>query len=139
VPLAERARHVVPWGPPPEDEAAAEAAIRAAFRGYSEASVDGSDLVNVQAGEGLVEPLARASRRAPGATPGNVAFAVDALRFVCPDEAVVWFSLEIDSQRSPLVRERQGRAVRVGERWLIERATIAELLSLAGVHVPPPP
>jgi len=27
---------------------------------------------------------------------------------------------------------------RVGGRWLIERATIAELLAGAGVHVPPP-
>jgi hypothetical protein len=137
-PLAERTRHFVPWGPPPDDQAAAEAAIHAAFRGYAAVSADGQDLVNVQAGEGLVEPLTLASRRAPGATPGNIAFAVDALRFMCTDEAVVWFSLEIGGVPSPLVRERQGRAVRVGGRWLIERATIAELLAGAGVHVPPP-
>jgi hypothetical protein len=138
VPLAERARHFVPWGPPPDDEAAAEAAIHAAFRACAEASADGRDLVNVQAGEGLVEPLTLAGRRAPGAAPGNIAFAVDALRFVCPDEAVVWFSLEIGGERSPLVRERRGRAVRDGGRWLIERGTIAELLAFAGARVPPP-
>lgn len=84
VPLDERTRHFVPWGPPPDDQAAAEAAIRAAFRNYAEASADGQHLVHVQAGEGLVEPLRLASRRAPVATPGNVAFAVDAVRFVCP-------------------------------------------------------
>jgi hypothetical protein len=64
--------------------------------------------------------------------------AVDAVRFVCPDEAVVWFSLEIGGEQSPFVRQRRGRAVRVGGRWLIERGTIAELLAFAGVHVPPP-
>jgi hypothetical protein len=57
---------------------------------------------------------------------------------VCPDEAVVWFSLGIGGERSPLVRERRGRAVRVGGRWLIERGTIAELLAFAGARVPPP-
>jgi hypothetical protein len=64
---------------------------------------------------------------------------LDAVRFVCPDEAVVWFSLEVRGEPSPLVRQRRGRAVRVGGRWLIERGTIAELLASAGVHVPPPP
>jgi hypothetical protein len=139
-PLAERTRHFVPWGPPPDDEAAAQAAIRAAFRHYGEASADGKDLVNVQGGEGLVEPLGLAGRHLPGgAEPGDLAFALDAVRFVCPDEAVVWFSLEVRGEPSPLVRQRRGRAVRVGGRWLIERGTIAELLASAGVHVPPPP
>jgi hypothetical protein len=135
----ELARHFVPWGPPPDDEAAAERAIRAAFRQYNAASEDGRELVNVQAGVGLVEPMTLAGRRAPGATRDNVALTVDALRFVCPDEAVVWFSLEIDGQPSPLLRGRRGRAVRVDGRWLIERGTIAELLAFAGVQVPPPP
>lgn len=134
-----RARHFVPWGPPPDDEAAAEQAVRAAFRDYDAASDDGRDLVNVQAGEGLVEPMALAGRRAPGVTRDNVALTVDTLRFVCPDEAVVWFSLEIDGHPSPLLRGRRGRAVRVDGRWLIERGTIAELLAFAGVAVPPPP
>lgn len=93
----------------------------------------------MQAGTGLVEPMALAGRRAPGATRDNVALTVDALRFVCPDEAVVWFSLEIDGRPSPLLRGRRGRAVRVEGRWLIERGTIAELLAFAGVPVPPPP
>ncbi|HEX6423420.1 MAG TPA: hypothetical protein VFZ79_08065 [Acidimicrobiales bacterium] len=135
----EMARHFVPWGPPPDDEAAAERDIRTAFRRDSAASENGRDLVNVQAGDGLVEPTTLAGRRAPGVTSDDVTFAVDALRFVCPDEAVVWFSLEIDGEPSPLLRGRRGRAVRVDGRWLIERGTIAELLAFAGVQVPPPP
>ena len=103
-------------------------------RDYAEASADGRDLVNVQAGEGLGrEPFGwragghRERRRATPPSPWT-------LRFVCPDEAVVWFSLEIGGERSPLVRERRGRAVRVGGRWLIERGTIAELLAFAGAR-----
>jgi hypothetical protein len=37
-----------------------------------------------------------------------------------------------------MVNGREGRAVNVGERWLIEHATIADLLGFAGVTVPSP-
>jgi hypothetical protein len=139
VAAAEKAHHFVPWGPPAEDTVAAEREIRGVFRLYAERSRDGRDLVNVQAGAGLAEPMSAAGQRVPRVTEDNVAFAVDALRFVCPDEAVVWFSLEVGGQPSPLVRGRRGRAVRVDGRWLVERGTIAELLTFAGVRVPPPP
>lgn len=39
---------------------------------------------------------------------------------------------------TPLVRQRPGRAVVVADGWLIERQTMADLLGLAGVWLPPP-
>jgi hypothetical protein len=64
---------------------------------------------------------------------------VRAVRFVCPDEAVVWFDVEVGGRvPTPVVAGRRGRAVRAGGRWLIERGTMAEMLALGGAHVPPP-
>ena len=63
---------------------------------------------------------------------------VDDIKFLRPDEAVVWFSVEVNGERFPMVNGREGRAVKVDGRWLIEHATIADLLGFAGVSVPPP-
>jgi hypothetical protein len=63
---------------------------------------------------------------------------VDDVKFLRPDEAVVWFSLEIDGNRLGFVNGREGRAVMVSGRWMIEHATIVDLVGIAGVEVPPP-
>jgi hypothetical protein len=62
---------------------------------------------------------------------------VDDIVFLRSDEAVVWFSVEVDGNRFPMVNGREGRAVRVGDRWLIEHATLVDLLRFARVIVPP--
>jgi hypothetical protein len=135
--LAEmQARHV-PTGPPPADRAAAELAITEAFAGIGETGPGGTDLVNVQAGHGLAPYMERATRRLPRATRENTRWAVDAIRFLDADEAVVWFTVEAAGEPT-IVRRRAGRAVRGDGRWLIEHATVVDLLEMAGVRTPPP-
>ena len=132
-----RAKHV-PLGDPPSDEEAARAAIVHAFTHHDDIDGSGQDLVNVQCGRGLAGPLRQAEERIPGGPESVAAMVVDDVKFLRPDEAVVWFSIEIDGERFPMVDGREGRAVRVGDRWLIEHATIADLLGFAGVVVPAP-
>jgi hypothetical protein len=63
---------------------------------------------------------------------------VDEIKFLRPDEAVVWFSLEFDGNRLGFVNGREGRALLMDGRWVIEHATLVDLLGMAGVVVPPP-
>jgi hypothetical protein len=67
-----------------------------------------------------------------------VAIVVDDIEFLRPDQAVVWYSVELDGSRFAFVDGREGRAVVVGGRWMVERATVVDLLGSAGVLVPPP-
>ena len=83
-------------------------------------------------------PLREAQTRVPGAADRPASLVVDDIKFLRPDEAVVWFSVEVDGERFPMVNGREGRAVEVDGRWLIEHATIADLLRFAGVDVPSP-
>jgi outer membrane lipoprotein-sorting protein len=131
-----KAKHV-PVGALPADEAAARQSIEYAFEHLGEVGEDGSTLVNVQSGQGLVLPLHQAQKRVPGAADAPAGLIVDDIKFLRPDEAVVWFSVEVNGQRFPLVNGREGRAVEVDGRWVIEHATIADLLSFAGVEVRP--
>ena len=133
----QKAKHV-PVGDPPEDEAAARESIEFAFIHLGEKDEDGAALVNVQGGRDLAGPLSEAEKRVPGAADNPASLMVDDIKFLRPDEAVVWFSIEVNGERFPMVNGREGRAVKVGERWLIEHATIADLLGFAGVAVPPP-
>lgn len=132
-----KAKHV-PVADPPVDEATARESIVYAFNNLGEVDDEGTILVNVQSGRGLVGPLSEAQMRVPGAADNSASLIVDDVKFLRPDEAVVWFSVEVNGERFPMVNGREGRAVRVGERWLIEHATIADLLRFAGVVVPSP-
>lgn len=131
-----RAKHI-PVGDPPDDETAARAAIEYAFTHCDETDGPGTALVNVQGGDGLVGPLHQAQQRVPVPTQGQAAMVVDDIHFLRSDQAVVWFSIDVDGQRFSMVDGREGRAVKVGGRWLIEHATIVGLLGFAGVAVPP--
>jgi outer membrane lipoprotein-sorting protein len=133
----QKARHV-PVGDPPADESTARKAIEYVFSHHDEVDGSGRDLVNVQGGQRLAGPLTEARGRVPGGGGTNTSIVVDDILFLRSDEAVVWFSVEVDGGRLPMVNGREGRAVKVDDRWLIERATIADLLRLAGVNVPPP-
>jgi len=133
----QKAKHV-PVNDPPDDEAAARESIEFAFNQLGEVDETGSVLVNVQSGRGLVGPLQEAQKRVPGAGDNPASLIVDDIKFLRPDEAVVWFSVEVNGERFPMVNGSEGRAVKVDGRWLIEHATIADLLGFAGVSVPPP-
>jgi hypothetical protein len=128
----------VPLGDPPADEAAAREEIVRAFDHLGDVDDAGVSLVNVQSGRGLVGPLREAQKRVPGAADEPARLIVDDVKFLRPDEAVVWFSVEVNGARFPMVDGREGRAVKVGDRWLIEHATIADLLSFGGATVPAP-
>jgi hypothetical protein len=133
----QKAKHV-PVGDPPEDETAARESIEYVFNHLGETDEDGEALVNVQGGRNLAGPLSQAQKRVPGAGDNPASLIVDDIKFLRPDEAVVWFSVEVNGERFPMVNGREGRVVKVGERWLIEHATIADLLGFAGVNVAPP-
>lgn len=133
----QKAKHV-PVGDTPANAVAAQESIEYAFNHLGEVDEDGVGLVNVQSGRGLVGPLREAQKRVPGAADNPASLIVDDVKFLRPDEAVVWYSVEVNGERFPMVNGREGRAVKVGERWLIEHATIADLLGFAGVTVPSP-
>jgi len=133
----QKAKHV-PVGDPPSDEAAARQAIEYVFSHHDEVDGSGRDLVNVQAGHRLAGPLAEARQRIPGGPGFSTSMVVDDIMFLRSDEAVVWFSIEVDGTRLSAVNGREGRAVKVEDRWVIERATIADLLALARVTLPSP-
>ena len=128
----QKAKHV-PVNDPPQDEAAARESIEYAYNHLGEVDEAGSVLVNVQSSRGLVGPLQEAQKRVPGAGDNPASLMVDDIKFLRSDEAVVWFSVEVNGERFPMVNGREGRAVMVHGRWLIEHATIADLLGFAGV------
>lgn len=132
-----RAKHV-PIGPPPADPAEARRQIEYAYTHQDETGADGTTLVNVQSGENMAPLLVRARKRVPNSNPESVTTVVDDVLFLRPDEAVVWFSVEIDGQRFGMVYGREGRAVVVDGTWKMERATLVDLLNFAGVTYPPP-
>jgi hypothetical protein len=126
----------VPVSPGPPDPASARAAIRAAIEGLTEADDQGG-LPNVQAGQGLAPVYEAARAKVPG-QPARISLVVDDCLFLSDDRAVVWYSVLLDGRRPPVVRAREGYAVRVADRWLMERASFADLVGLAGVQCPPP-
>ena len=88
-----------------------------AFDHLGEVDGAGVALVNVQRGQGLVGPLHEAQKRAPGGADDPASLIVDDVEFLRPDEAVVWYSVEVNGERFPMVKGREGRAVKVGEQW----------------------
>jgi sarcosine oxidase gamma subunit len=130
----EEARLHVPTGPPPDDTAAAEAAVRHSYEHVNDTDASGRDLVNVQAGDGLAASVAEATRRYPAAVDSR--WVVQHVRFLAPDQAAVWFAVEAGGRT--LLGRRVGRAVRVDGRWVMEHATLAGVLAMAGVRVAAP-
>jgi hypothetical protein len=60
------------------------------------------------------------------------------VRFLSPERALIWYSVLLDGRPLSAVAGRQGYAVVVDGRWLVERATFADVVGLAGVSCPPP-
>jgi hypothetical protein len=94
--------------------------------------------VNVQSGKGMAGPLREAKQRIPGGPGVEAKIVVDDIMFLRSDEAVVWFAMEVDGGRMSILDGQAGRALRVGGRWVIERASMVGLLEMAGVTVPAP-
>jgi hypothetical protein len=132
-----QAEHI-PVGPPPADETAARSAIEYAYSHHDETDDDGEILVNIQGCPAWTDLMERARHRIPGSPEGDLQIVVDDIKFLRDDEAVVWFSVEIDGSRLSFVNGREGRAVLVNGRWMVEHAGLADLLGMAGVEVPPP-
>jgi outer membrane lipoprotein-sorting protein len=136
--MAQRRRDKhVPVGAPPADQAEARHQIEYAFGHLDEVGADGTTLVNVQSGEKMADLLTQARRRLPNSDPTAVKTVVDDVLFLRSDAAVIWFGIEVDGQRFPMVNGREGRAVLLDDRWLVERATVVDLLGFAGVSYPP--
>jgi hypothetical protein len=122
----------VPTGPPPRDVVSASAAVRQAFGELAAGDVP-EDLAFVQRGEGLGWCLEESRRRSPAGEVRGVV--VDETLFLSEDTAAVRFTMHVgDRDFGPL----DGRAVRVADSWLIERATFCELVRRVGVRCPPP-
>ncbi len=134
---ARRSKHI-PVGLPPLDEAEARAAIESAYMHNNDVGDDGTTLVNVHGGQNLAGPLQQAAARVPSTESSDVRMVVDDILFLRPDEAVVWFGVEVDGKRFAMVDGREGRAVLVDGRWMIEHATMIDLIGFAGVSWHPP-
>jgi len=128
------AQDTVPPGP--EDPRAARLAIQAAIEHVAEPDGTGG-LPNVQAGSGLWAVYQEARARVAG-QPSEISLVLDDCLFLSADRAVVWYSVLLDGRLPPAVRAREGYAVRIGDRWVLERASFADLVGLAGVRCPPP-
>jgi hypothetical protein len=127
----------VPAGDRPDDPVAARGAIRRAVERVGDSGPDGR-LPNVQAGQGLASVFERARLRAPG-PPSQITTVLDDVRFLSAERALIWYSVLLDGRPLSAVAGRQGYAVLVEGRWLVERATFADVVGLAGVSCPPPP
>jgi len=133
-PTVEQLAEDVPvLGPPPEDQVAARAAVTDAFTRMDETSEDGNDLLTVERGEGLGECLREAGERYTGGAKAR--FTVVHVRFVSDREAAVWYDV---GHGGGTLHQVEGRSIRVGDEWLVTRATFCSLLRIAGVTCPPP-
>ncbi len=123
-------------GPLPDDVDAARAAVADAVEHLTDIDED-DGLLNVQGGSNLGEAVRSAASRA-GVDPGERAnYEVDDVLFVRPDEAVVSFRVMV--RMMPGGFAQTGRVIKIGDRWLVERATLCNLLEMAGVQCPRPP
>jgi hypothetical protein len=131
------ARQHIPTGPPPENVDAAEAQVRDAFEHMVTLSQDGAAVPAVQGGANLGPSLREARDRATAGANTQATVEVEHIKFLGPDEAVVWFKLLRDGHA--VLGTMEGRAHRAGARWLVNRATFGQIVGSVGVRCPPPP
>lgn len=120
-----------PAGEQPDDPAAAEAEIRAAFELLWDTDVpfeEKGDLV-LDDTTGVAEAVDQVMEGGFGDTARTATHTMTELVFVSPDEA--WFTYDIDSTAADFTN-RFGIAYRIDGRWYITRAVICQDLSLAG-------
>ena len=129
-------------GPPPEDEAAAGAAICQAFADMGEIDEDSGTIPSVEGSEGLAvcreQATELARSRFGGQVPNvTVAFVVDTVRFLNDHEAVVTYTAQITGSLNIILRNRPGRAIVVDGEWKVLRETFCEWAQVGGVRCPP--
>jgi hypothetical protein len=128
-----RPHHHEPTGPGPEDEDAATAAIQAALDALF--GPRGDDLAGVEGGEGLGPILDLARERNAGLIQGDFSVRLGQTRFVHARLAEIECRTVAGGMANgqPL----SGFAFEQDGRWLISRETLARLLSMGGVSLPP--
>jgi hypothetical protein len=124
----------MPLGSPPEDADAARVAVTHAVVHMNELD-DTGGLPNVQGGSNLGPSVEAAAAQVH--IEEQAAFEVDDILFVRADEAVVAFRVLVPKMAGGF--SQTGRVIKVGDRWKVERATMCNLLGMAGVACPPPP
>lgn len=129
--LAERYMAV---GRLPDDVEAAHAAVVEAIEHISDVD-DAGGLPNVQGGSNLGAAVREATSRVR--IEAQATYEVDEVVFVRADEAVVAFRVMVPVFAGGY--PQTGRVLKIGDRWLVERATMCGLISAAGVRCPPPP
>lgn len=127
----------IPTGPPPDDVDAAEAAVRRAFERMVTLSEDGEAVPAVEGGGNLGPSLREARTRATAGANTQATVRIEHLKFLGPDEAVVWFTLLRDG--NAVLGTLEGRARRKGAQWLVSRPTFCQIVGSVGVRCPPPP
>lgn len=127
----------IPTGPPPDDLDAAEAEVRLAFERMVTLSEDGEAVPAVEGGENLGPSLREARTRATAGADTQATVRIEHLKFLGPDEAVVWFTLLRDG--NAVLGTLEGRARRKGAQWLVSRPTFTQIVGSVGVRCPPPP
>jgi hypothetical protein len=121
-----------PTGPPPDDEAAARAAIERAFAGMHD--MDGDEAVNVEGGRRLGGVLRDLHQRYGSAVAGAVQ-QVERVTFLDATSAAVLFSVWLG--QSPYLPGARGDAVLEDGRWRVARSTFCGLVSRVGIVCPP--
>ena len=117
---------------PPEDDPGALDAIVDAVTAVFGADLTERSAAFVEDGEQVV-PVIIATRARHNARVTDVL--VHRVRFSASDSAAIRFEMILENRgRFPL----EGTVVRVGERWLVTRETVAAALQPAGVSLPPP-
>lgn len=134
---ADLAEQHIPTGPPPDDVESAETKVREAFERMVTLSEDGEAVPAVQGGANLGPALREARTRATAGANTQATLEVEHLKFLGPDDAVVWFRLLRDGHA--VLGPMEGRAHRTGAHWLVSRATFAQIVGSVGVRCPPPP
>ena len=123
----------LPLGAPPENVEEARAAIDYAYSHIAETDDSGERFINVQGSPQLTREMSQARNRLPLENAETATGIVDEVKFLRDDEAVVWYSVMVDGKRTGFVAGREGRAVMEDGRWVVEHATLIDLLLLAGV------
>jgi hypothetical protein len=98
-----------------------------------EPSQDGRALPAVEDGGDLGQIVADAQRRFGQAEPASCE--VRAVAFDDDRRATVWFDVVMD--RLPGLAAVEGHAVHTDAGWRVARATVAHLLAMAGIDLPP--
>ena len=120
------------FGTPPDDDPQALDAIIEAVHAVFGGDFTEQAAVYVEDGEQLV-PIMLATRERTNSRVSELI--IHRVRFASPNAATVGFDVILDSSRR---FSFVGTMIRVGDRWLVTRTTVADVLKRAGVSLPPP-